>query len=64
MYFENSDYAAAAALATIQAIDPTLSFSDAKEIGAACVGTPTVKNGITYTILASNGEYWLSTRIE
>lgn len=64
MYFENSDYAAAAALATIQAIDPTLSFSDAKEIGAACVGTPTVKNGITYAILASNGEYWLSTRIE
>lgn len=64
MYFENSDYAAATALATIQAIDPTLSFSDAKEIGAACVGTPTVKNGITYAILASNGEYWLSTRIE
>ena len=43
MYFENTDYAAATALATIQAIDPTLSFSDAKEIGAACVGTPTVK---------------------
>lgn len=64
MYFENSDYAAATALATIQAIDPTLSFSDAKEIGAACVGTPTVKNGITYAILPSNGEYWLSTRIE
>lgn len=38
MYFENTDYAAATALATIQAIDPTLSFSDAKEIGAACVG--------------------------
>lgn len=37
MYFENSDYAAATALATIQAIDPTLSFSDAKEVGAACV---------------------------
>ena len=55
MYFENSDYAAATALATIQAIDPTLSFSDAKEIGAACVGTPTVKNGITYAILPSNG---------
>ena len=64
MYFENSDYAAATALATIQAIDPTLSFSDAKEIGAACVDTPTVKNGITYAIAASNGEYWLSARIE
>lgn len=64
MYFENSDYAAATALATIQAIDPTLSFSDAKEVGAACVDTPTVKNGITYAIVASNGEYWLSARIE
>lgn len=64
MYFESSDYAAATALATIQAIDPTLSFSDAKEIGAACVDTPTVKNGITYAIAASNGEYWLSARIE
>lgn len=64
MYFENSDYAAATALATIQAIDPTLSFSDAKEVGAACVDTPTVKNGITYAIEASNGEYWLSARIE
>lgn len=64
MYFENSDYAAATALATIQAIDPTLSFSGAKEVGAACVDTPTVKNGITYAIVASNGEYWLSARIE
>lgn len=64
MYFETSDYAAATALATIQAIDPTLSFSDAKEVGAACVDTPTVKNGITYAIVASNGEYWLSARIE
>lgn len=64
MYFENSDYAAATALATIQAIDPTLSFSDAKEVGAACVDAPTVKNGITYAIVASNGEYWLSARIE
>lgn len=64
MYFESSDYAAATALATIQAIDPTLSFSDAKEVGAACVDTPTVKNGITYAIVASNGEYWLSARIE
>lgn len=64
MYFESSDYAAATAVATIQAIDPTLSFSDAKEIGAACVDTPTVKNGVTYAIAASNGEYWLSARIE
>ncbi len=64
MYFESSDYAAATALATIQAIDPTLSFSDAKEIGAACVDSPTVKNGITYAIVASDGEYWLSARIE
>lgn len=64
MYFESSDYAAATALATIQAIDPTLSFSDAKEVGAACVDSPTVKNGITYAIVASNGEYWLSARIE
>ena len=64
MYFESSDYAAATALATIQAIDPTLSFSDAKEIGAACVDAPTVKNGITYAIVASDGEYWLSARIE
>lgn len=64
MYFESSDYAAATALATIQAIDPTLSFSDAKEIGAACLDTPTVKNGITYAIVASGGEYWLSARIE
>ncbi|MFR7671057.1 MAG: hypothetical protein ACLU0O_10665 [Collinsella sp.] len=63
MYFENSDYAAATALATIQAIDPTLSFSDAKKF-AACVDTPTVKNGITHAIVASNGEYWLSARIE
>lgn len=64
MYFESSDYAAATALATIQAIDPTLSFSDAKEIGTACVDAPAVKNGITYAIEASNGEYWLSARIE
>lgn len=64
MYFENSDYAAATALATIQAIDPTLSFSDAKQVGAACVDEPIVKNGITYAIVASNGEYWLSARIE
>ena len=64
MYFESSDYAAATALATIQAIDPTLSLSDAKEIGAACVDAPTVKNGITYAIAASDGEYWLSARIE
>lgn len=64
MYFESSDYAAATAVATIQAIDPSLSFSDAKEVGAACVDTPTVKNGVTYAIVASNGEYWLSARIE
>ena len=64
MYFESSDYAAATALATIQAIDPTLSLSDAKEIGSACVDAPTVKNGITYAIAASDGEYWLSARIE
>lgn len=64
MYFESSDYAAATALATIQAIDPTLSFSDAKQVGAACVDEPIVKNGITYAIAASNGEYWLSARIE
>lgn len=64
MYFESSDYAAATALATIQAIDPTLSFSDAKEVGATCVDTPTVKNGVTYAIVASDGEYWLSARIE
>ena len=64
MYFESSDYAAATALATIQAIDPTLSFSDAKQVGASCVDEPIVKNGITYAIAASNGEYWLSARIE
>lgn len=64
MYFESSDYAAATAVATIQAIDPSLSFSDAKEVGAACVDAPTVKNGVTYAIVASSGEYWLSARIE
>lgn len=65
MYFgSNTDYLAATAIATIQAIDPSLSFSDAKEVASDCAGKVIVKNDITYAVLHSSDGYWMSVRIE
>ena len=65
MYFGDSpEYAAATAVATIQAIDPSLSFSDAKDVASDCAGKVIVNNGITYAVLHSGDGYWLSARID
>ena len=65
MYFgDSSEYTAATAVATIQAIDPSLSFSDAKEVASDCAGKVIVNNGVTYAVLNSGDGYWLSARID
>lgn len=65
MYFgDSSEYAAATAVATIQAIDPSLSFSDAKDVASDCAGKVIVNNGVTYAVLHSGDGYWLSARID
>ena len=65
MYFgSSSDYVAPTAVATIQAIDPSLSFSDAKAVATDCAGKAIVKNGITYAVLYSSDGYWMSARID
>lgn len=65
MYFgDSSEYAAATAVATIQAIDPSLSFSDAKDVASDCAGKVIVNNGVAYAVLHSGDGYWLSARID
>lgn len=65
MYFGDSpEYAAAAAVATTQAIDPSLSFSDAKDVASDCAGKVIVNNCVTYAVLHSGDGYWLSARID